>query len=95
MANLQKYKFEVSSVLERGLTAQQTSEIKEDLKFARRYLNALTDRIEKELENKIEESEGVFNYEQPNWAYKQAELLGYRRALRKIKEFIRPIENEE
>lgn len=93
MSNLlTKYRFEVSNSLERMLNEKQTEAVKEDLKFARRYLNVLVARIEKELDDKIKESEAAINYEKPNWELIQAELLGYRRALRKVKEIIRPIE---
>lgn len=93
MSNLlTKYRFEVSNSLERMLNEKQTEAVKEDLKFARRYLNVLVARIEKELDDKIKESEACINYEKPNWELIQAELLGYRRALRKVKEIIRPIE---
>ena len=77
------------------VTEEQAKAINEDIKFARRYLNVFIARIEKELDDKVKESEAEFNYENPNWGLKQAELLGYRRALRKVKEIIRPIENEE
>lgn len=89
---LTKYRFEVSNSLQRLLTDEQTSSVNEDIKFARRYLNVLIARIDKEIEDKVKESEAEFNYENPNWELKQAELLGYRRALRKVKEIIRPIE---
>jgi len=91
---LTKYKFELSNSLERLLNEDQISGVKESLAQARRYLNLLVARLDKELEDKVEESEATFNYEDPNWAYKQAELLGYRRALRKVKEIIRPIESD-
>lgn len=89
---LTKYKFELSNSLERLLNENQIDLVKEDLQFSRRYLNVLIARIEKELEDKVMESEATFNYEDPNWSHKQAELLGYRRALRKVKEIIGPIE---
>lgn len=93
MSNLlTKYKFELSSSLERLLNEQQVHDVKEDMKFARRFLNLLVARLDKELDEKVKESEDQFNYELPNWELKQAELLGYRRAIRKVKEVIRPIE---
>lgn len=91
---LTKYKFELSNTLERMLTDEQANGVKEDMKFARRFLNVLVARLDKELEEKIQESESQFNYENPNWELKQAELLGYRRAIRKVKEIIRPIESD-
>lgn len=93
MSNLlTKYKFELSSSLERLVNDEQAKGVKEDMKFARRFLNVLIARLDKEIEDKVKESEDQFNYELPNWELKQAELLGYRRAIRKVKEIIRPIE---
>lgn len=89
---LTKYRFDLSNSLERLLNDRQTEAVREDLKFARRYLNVLIARLDKELEDKVKESEAELNYELPNWELKQAELLGYRRAIRKVKEIIRPIE---
>lgn len=90
---LTKYKFELSNSLSRLCSNKEQEEaVKEDMQFTRRYLNLLTARVEKEIEDAIKESEAEFNYDNPNWALKQAELLGYRRAFRKVKEIIRPIE---
>lgn len=93
MSNLLiKHKFELSNSLERLLNDDQIDKVKESLTSARRYLNVLIARLDKELEDKIEEAEAGFLYDEPNWSHKQAELLGYRRAIRKVKEIIRPIE---
>lgn len=89
---LSKYKFELSNSLERLVNEKQKEAINNDLNFARRYLNVLMYRLEKELADKIEESESEFNYEKPNWELKQAELYGYRKALRKVIQIIGPIE---
>lgn len=87
-----KYRFELTNSIALLLTDKQREGVEEDLKFARKYLNALVARLDKEYEGKVKESEGEFNFDSPNWALKQAELLGYRRALRRVREIIRPIE---
>jgi len=87
-----KYKFELSNSIDILLSDKQREGVKEDLKFARRYLNALVARLDKEYESKVKESEAEFNFDNPNWALKQAELMGYRRAIRRVIEIIRPIE---
>lgn len=92
---LTKYRFDLTSTLERALTKDQTTAVKEDLKFARRYLNVLVDRLEKILEDKIKEDENTINYDSPNWELKQAERLGYRRAIRKVIEILGPIEEKK
>lgn len=89
---LTKYKFELSNPIERLLKDDQVESVKEDLKFARRFLNALTYRVQKELDDTIKDNESTVHYENPNWTYLQAEQLGYRRALRKVLEFIDPKE---
>ena len=90
--NLAKYRFELSNPLERLLKDTQVEGVQEDLKFSRRYLNVLVERLEKELDDKLKEDESVLNYDSPNWELRQAERLGYRRALRKVLELINPIE---
>lgn len=90
---LTKYRFDLSNSLERMLkNKEQVEAAKESLQFARRYLNVLVARVEKELEDKLKEDENTLNYESPNWALQQAERLGYRRALRKTLDIIGPIE---
>lgn len=90
---LTKYRFDLSNSLERMLkNAEQVEAAKESLQFARRYLNVLVARVEKELDEKLKEDENTLNYESPNWALQQAERLGYRRALRKVIDIIGPIE---
>lgn len=90
---LTKYQFQLSSQLERMLNSdEQVESINQDLKLSRRYLNVLVSRLYKELEDKTREDENLLDYDQPNWSLKQAERLGYRRALRKVIELMRPIE---
>lgn len=91
---LTNYRFELSNSLERLLdNKEQVNSVNHDLQFAKRYLNVLIFRLNKELEDKIKEDENLGNYENPNWALLQAERLGYRRALRKVIDIIRPIED--
>lgn len=87
-----QYSFELTNPLERLLTKEQIAGIKEDLKFAKRYLNVLTIRLKKEIEDKIKEDEAIVDFDNPNWALLKAERLGYRRGIRKVLEILRPIE---
>lgn len=91
---LTKYRFELSDSLSRLLSDTQVESVNSELGFARRYLNTLVARLEKELSDKIKEDENLINYENNNWALLQAERLGYRRAIRKVIEIIRPIEEK-
>lgn len=92
---LTKYRFDLTTILERGLNAEQASLVKEDLKFARKYLNVVVDRLNKMLEDKLKEDENTLDYDTPNWELRHAERLGYRRALRKVIEILGPIEAQE
>lgn len=90
---LTNYRFDLTNSLERLLDSkEQVASVKEDLKFARRYLNVLVYRLNKEIEEKTKDDEATSNYDSPNWALLQAERLGYRRAIRKVLEILRPIE---
>lgn len=90
--NLMKYRFELGTSLERMLNEDQVGSIKDSLPHARRYLNLLVQRLEKDLDDEVRKEESLINYENPNWALLQAESLGYRRALRDVIKTIRPIE---
>jgi hypothetical protein len=85
-------RFELTNSLSILLTDKQIEGVNEDLKFARRYLNVLVERLTKEYDSKVKESEAAFNFENPNWALKQADLMGYRRGIQRVLEIIRPIE---
>lgn len=91
---LTNYQFELTNSLERLLGEDQVESINKDLKFARRYLNVLVARLEKELEDKIKEDESLVDFTNPNWALTKAERLGYRRAFRKVIEIIGPLKND-
>ena len=68
----------------KGLDKDQTSEIKMSFKSAlilrKRLISMLED---KELEN-IRAGRNKDGYDCPNWAYKQADLQGYLRALNDV-----------
>lgn len=85
-----KYRFELTSVLKRGLNEAQKETINSEVGNARQYLNLLVNKIEKEVDDKSKEAEKAIDYSDTTWPYKQAELLGYKRALRKILDIIGP-----
>jgi hypothetical protein len=89
-----KYQFELTHSLSILLSDKQVEGVTEDLKFARRYLNALVTRLNKDYDAKVKESEASFNFDNPNWALKQAEMMGYRRGIQRALEIIRPIEEK-
>lgn len=89
-----KYQFELTNSLSILLSDKQVEGVAEDLKFARRYLNALVTRLNKDYDAKVKESEASFNFDSPNWALKQAEMMGYRRGIQRVLEIIRPIEEQ-
>lgn len=74
------------------LDGKQVELVKEDLKFSRRYLCAVVERLNRELEEKIKEDESLTDFSSNNWALLKAERLGYRRAIRNVINIIGPIE---
>ena len=85
-----KYQFKLSTQLKRGLTEEQVDSINNEIGMGRRYLNLIVARIEKELDDKIKESESLSYTETPNWSIRQADIMGYRRALRKVLDIMGP-----
>lgn len=83
MTSLTKHKFELTDPLGRLTEPDKEQEIKDEMGHARRFLNLLAQRLEKDLEDMVKESENLLDYDKANWQYMQAENLGYRKALRK------------
>lgn len=88
---LTRCKFELTNSIERLLDDTQKERVKEALPFATPFLNALTSRLEKEIEDSIKEDESIKDFESPSWALLKAERLGYRRGIRKVLDILRPI----
>jgi len=68
----------------KGLSADSKKEMTASFKGSlvlRKRLQVLLDAKEKEFERSSISKDG---YDSPNWAYKQADLVGYKRALSEI-----------
>jgi len=56
----------------------------------------ILDRLREICYNMVMESEGLKNnYDNPNWAYKAADSVGYQRALKQIITLLTPVEQKE
>lgn len=79
-----KRELRLGESLVRGKHPHERQKIEVSFKAASTVLRALADRIEKNLEDKIKDSENLKQYMNFNWAEYQADNKGYRRALRDI-----------
>lgn len=74
----------MKTVWTKGLNAEQTTELKKDFVgsvILRKRLQAI---IEEKIKASRDASMGKDGYENPNWAYLQADARGYERAMSEI-----------
>ena len=77
-----------------GLDDDAKAEMKGDFIAAYKLFERLTMLIE-DMDKKTDKSSTVKDgYDCPNWAYKQADTVGYRRALREIAQIISSKNNQ-
>ena len=79
-----KREFKLGESLVRGRNPHDRRKIEDSYKSAPSFLRAFADRLEKNLEDKVKDAEGLKQYLNFNWAEYQADNRGYRRALRDI-----------
>ncbi len=84
MTNPLKRHLKLSETLVRGVHPHERSRIEEAFKASPTFLRAFADRLEKNLDDKIKDSESIKQYMNTNWTLYQADNKGYRRALRDI-----------
>ena len=65
------------------MTEDQVKELEASLAAGNYFLTKVLEQLEKEIEEKVVQSENEFKYESPNWMLYQADNRGYRRGLRK------------
>lgn len=68
----------------KGLAAEQAAEIKSLYAESSRVRKRLTTLIEEMVDAKDKESMDSSEYEKANWAYKQADAQGFKRAMNEI-----------
>lgn len=68
----------------KGLTPEQTTEIRKDFVGAAILRNRLTELLEEKSMLSRNESISKDNYANPNWTYLQADARGYERALSEV-----------
>ena len=72
------------SKLTAGLDEDQAKDIRADFKSALILRNRIIKLLEDKIESNLKASRDSKNYENPNWAYKQADARGYERALYEV-----------
>ncbi len=77
-----KLKFHSALVADKN--PHETRAIEAAFKMGEDYLQCLVNKLNKMLDTKIKESEGINQYLNMNWAQYQADNRGYRRAVRDI-----------
>lgn len=80
----QKRECKLADCLVRGTNPHERKKIEDSYKAAPTFIKVLADRLEKNLEDKITESESIKQYMNTNWAGYQADNRGYRRAIRDV-----------
>lgn len=70
--------------LTKGLNADDTSEIRGQFIAALRLRKQLIKTLEEKAKSADSESLTKEGYDSPSWAYKQADLVGYKRAISEL-----------
>lgn len=72
-----------------GLTETQEKDVRQEFQTSTnlraRFVQMLSEKREYAVKQKISDTA----YDSPNWAYKQADLVGYLRALEEISELLK------
>jgi len=84
MMNRLKRSLRFDSRLVRGRKEEEKKRIEESFNAAPTYLKALADRLESKVEESVMNAESMNQYLAPNWALRQSDSRGYRRALREV-----------
>lgn len=79
---MKKRDYRLHDSLLRGLKETRKSEVEDGFKASRSFLDAIVDKLEKDLNTRIKEGESLLNYKNNNWELLQAHNYGYREALR-------------
>jgi hypothetical protein len=75
-----------------GLTPEESEEMKRDYGSAANFREHMTHILQDKIESSSRAGRSKEGYDSPNWAYLQADLCGYHRALTEV---ISLIENEK
>lgn len=67
-----------------GLDTDQSKELRGDYKSSHLVRKRLRELLQQKIETSVKASRKEDAYENPNWAYKQADARGYERALAEI-----------
>lgn len=79
----------MKNTLTNGLNATEEKDVRDEFNSSAalrgRLIKIMGDKREKAITQNISDK----NYESPNWAYKQADLVGFMRALEEISELLK------
>ena len=70
--------------LTKGLDSSEKSEVEASFKSSYLLRTILVKRLKDKIEEAKKEARGKQCYENPNWPYLQADLVGYERALETV-----------
>lgn len=76
--------YRLHNSLLRGLDSNKKEALEDGFKSSRSFLNTLSDKLDSMLDSKIKESESALKYDEDNWSLRQADMYGYRRAIRDV-----------
>ena len=74
----------MKTIWKNGLTAEQKKEVEAIFQGSHALRERLTTILEGKVSSAVTESTSKSSYEDPNWAFRQADNVGYRRALQEI-----------
>jgi len=69
------------------MKAERKELVEEGFKASRSFLDAIVDRLEHKLDEKIRDSESFYQLKENNWELAQSYNYGYRQALRDFIEY--------
>lgn len=70
--------------LKAGLSAERKKELESDFKSSVFYRQRMKELCAKKIEALRSELRTKESYDSPSWAYRQADLMGYERALHEV-----------
>lgn len=74
----------MKTIWKNGLTAEQKKEVEAIFQGSHALRERLTTILDGKVSSSVTESTSKSSYEDPNWALRQADSVGYRRALQEI-----------
>ena len=74
----------MKTVLKSGLSAEKKQELENDFRASAYFRQRIREICQKKIDAERNLLRGKEGYDSPNWAFKQADLMGYERAWHEI-----------